>query len=1404
MLRPDARSLMSVWRRSGRPQLRSVRGSGRVHERQSWRRANGLQRRQGCGRRPWRWRQRRTPRLSRRQPAAGLVLGVRLPSLALITIALVGWVRLPRAFFADDATVTAVRASPFHESIFNGQKDHEAPQRFHGRDDGWAPQLEVTLSEKLDRAGLLTTTDGRRKVVNDCYALKSAPCTPAHFDQPGAADVASTLGWQPAHADFPTMADGRELTDLQLPAADVPLSVMVAIEPGARLWIFPEGCESRENALLVELNLGDILVWRGDIVHAGAGYHVIHYRVHAYVDPPPDIAQRQTGTNLCPPQRASRVADVDGIQLSRGRTPPRKRAAPIQPERPPAKLKPSAAVQKADALLAALQRRKSAPRSPASSGLPSAHSSPSLHADEMSAGFNSEDEEVFNAANPLGLAEDIDDEEDDGEAALAARLEEPEAAREEQAAAVEPPQADGAADNGSADPLERPDAISKTKLLKSVGCAWPTAVYILLSVVGNGLSTAPRMLSLSAEVADPHNLLQRASLDSFHQYVKLGEGQTVNPQAVSDIHGQSFAELQEVATEAVGDVGRTWQEWLQTAMKHAPRDTPFVLTTWKGYAIGSLSLLCTELSRAGLDLPHKNLYVMDLSDVARDKKLFTSAPATLPAMARVAMAEDPNRLRSTSTGASAATRAEALGDLESSTVWHTEPTLLSTVIHTLVARPGRGVTGKAGCVLPLEPFWTYGRRLAAFETQQQHDPEPSPWTPGVPPCEQPGGLEFCAREGSALPHGGPSAALFEAVGLSPADASELPPPGVDNTQGSPNAAARDLMLQVFHFYFPEPEDGGDNSQNVLQRIVDATNEKAMEFVVRERHKGPFRLATEDDPLDAMSVKAGPHARHRAPDMVEQQLTVNELLVYIGIRIVMGAHNPDVLDYCWSTTEDWTVKVIADSMKLDRFKQIGYQLSFIMADDKSNLEGPNAKIRKIFDVTEWLRSACQRAWDPEPDVVPDESRLRLSSRYCTFATTLLCKPIKHGLTIYCLNFCRTRYLYNFEWFTGKQSDHGLGQPTDTTPLNEDNPEEMKYMLGLMDRLITKDLDGTGATVYTDKAFTSFKLARLLAKRRLAIVGMLRTMGRPKLRPMGNEHYWPFRHYSKAEMDTYMRGYRREAHVAVASGDVKWINAQLWKDAKWVTLITTSFFSKVTETVRRWEKSKRARVPIACSLAIKRYNKFMGAVDQFNKELAKTHMAMGRCKQRFHRSLFLGWLLPAVGVVNVRTAFCELLKETWGDAALQKLKKAVGVQTTKFPKWFQLRLGELLIEKGVVQATEANGGESPHFKPQHTKFHWERRLVLPTPPGFEVSHPRREAIDLSLKRCKIPIGWDSKTGVANRWLGGGRDRKRPGGRCQLCGIRALRQGLSIKKNSRFSRRAASHCTIAHTIFSRTVIC
>ena len=83
-----------------------------------------------------------------------------LPSLAFLVLATAGWVRLPAAHFASESTLAAVRASPFNESLFNGEGD--LGERFHGRAD-WAPTMEATLSQILDGAGLLGTADGRKK-----------------------------------------------------------------------------------------------------------------------------------------------------------------------------------------------------------------------------------------------------------------------------------------------------------------------------------------------------------------------------------------------------------------------------------------------------------------------------------------------------------------------------------------------------------------------------------------------------------------------------------------------------------------------------------------------------------------------------------------------------------------------------------------------------------------------------------------------------------------------------------------------------------------------------------------------------------------------------------------------------------------------------------------------------------------------------------------------------------------------------------------------------------------------------------------------------------------------------------------------------------------------------------------
>ena len=175
------------------------------------------------------------------------------------------------------------------QKIFNGQAAHEKAQRFHGRGD-WSIGAEATLAKKLRSWGALACTDGSEKEVNACHGLRSLPCGPASLTT----DEAASLGAQPAHADA-ERAPGLS----HLKPQNKPFSALIAIQSGTLLWIFPSGCENPEDRFLVRLDVGDVLLFQGDVVHAGAGYACEHYRIHAYVDPPVRAAQTARCLPFC-------------------------------------------------------------------------------------------------------------------------------------------------------------------------------------------------------------------------------------------------------------------------------------------------------------------------------------------------------------------------------------------------------------------------------------------------------------------------------------------------------------------------------------------------------------------------------------------------------------------------------------------------------------------------------------------------------------------------------------------------------------------------------------------------------------------------------------------------------------------------------------------------------------------------------------------------------------------------------------------------------------------------------------------------------------------------------------------------------------------------------------------------
>ena len=214
----------------------------------------------------------------------------------LSTLHTQGWTVLPGKTLLPPKTLTDIRASTFG-GIFNGQDAGEKPTRLQGRSSVWAPGLELLLAERLRPHGLLACSDPTvEKAVADCYALKSVACA----DSPEEAAVA---GRQPVHSDAPEpRASDRVARLSELADADVPLSCILAVMPRTCFWVYPNGCTGGPE--LLRLDVGELLVWRGDLAHAGAGYAEEHYRVHAYLDAPFEVAgyeRAKESTNKCAP-----------------------------------------------------------------------------------------------------------------------------------------------------------------------------------------------------------------------------------------------------------------------------------------------------------------------------------------------------------------------------------------------------------------------------------------------------------------------------------------------------------------------------------------------------------------------------------------------------------------------------------------------------------------------------------------------------------------------------------------------------------------------------------------------------------------------------------------------------------------------------------------------------------------------------------------------------------------------------------------------------------------------------------------------------------------------------------------------------------------------------------------------
>ena len=82
----------------------------------------------------------------------------------------------------------------------------------------------------------------------------------------------------PNHWDFDPMVVSGMADD------DAPCSVVLALQDGTRFHLYPPGYSPDGAGMVVELDAGDLLVFRADMLHSGAAYDSDNYRVHFYLD----------------------------------------------------------------------------------------------------------------------------------------------------------------------------------------------------------------------------------------------------------------------------------------------------------------------------------------------------------------------------------------------------------------------------------------------------------------------------------------------------------------------------------------------------------------------------------------------------------------------------------------------------------------------------------------------------------------------------------------------------------------------------------------------------------------------------------------------------------------------------------------------------------------------------------------------------------------------------------------------------------------------------------------------------------------------------------------------------------------------------------------------------------------
>ena len=192
--------------------------------------------------------------------------------------------KLPSAkMVAEQTAFQSIFNGGFHENGDPIRCPDGVGGRWHGRkaaggedDAAWVSPLDAEVQPWLGESGLnwlATTTGEQTKALADMHALK------AGVDSRG--QNAKTPEQTPQHADscWPNSHVAK-----RAPWGDAHLVMIMALQDGTTLPTYPFDKDGVRE--IVDLDEGDIYIFRGDLIHVGAEYDTLNIRIHCYINSP--------------------------------------------------------------------------------------------------------------------------------------------------------------------------------------------------------------------------------------------------------------------------------------------------------------------------------------------------------------------------------------------------------------------------------------------------------------------------------------------------------------------------------------------------------------------------------------------------------------------------------------------------------------------------------------------------------------------------------------------------------------------------------------------------------------------------------------------------------------------------------------------------------------------------------------------------------------------------------------------------------------------------------------------------------------------------------------------------------------------------------------------------------------